>query len=482
MNTTVPSAATYRVWTRLMVPDSTNNTYLLEIDGNKCYTVGGGNIPANTWVWVAHQNGNTNTKIDVALAQGTRPLKLIGNKPNVKIDRLIFTSDLSCTPTGNGDNCNTPSDPTAPSTRITAPLANASVSGTITVSATATDSNGIAKVEMYVNSSLLSADTTSPYSFQWDTTKVPNGSQLLTAKAYDAGGNVGIDSFKVTVENGDKQAPSVPTGLTPTATAHNAVTLAWKASTDNIGVTGYTVFRDGLPIATLGKVTTFNETGLSANTNYAYKVLAFDAAGNKSAATNAVNIKTPMPPFNDTQAPTVPTNLEAIAISQTQIDLRWTASTDNVGVVSYEVYRSIGDKGKAERIDSSQTTSFGDTNLTANTIYTYHVVAKDAKGNVSQPSGNATATTKEVSKKKRAIRGVIRDEASKRRLGYASVSYTANGSRHTSQANSRGRYVIQRLEPGRYNITYRAPHYYSKTISIKLGNVTIVKDVNLQKR
>lgn len=481
-STSVPSGATYRVWTRMMVPDTTNTTYLLEIDGNKCYTVGGGNLQTNTWIWVAHQNGNTASKIDVSLAQGTRPIKLIGNKPNVKIDRLIFTSDLACVPTGNGDNCNTPSDPNAPTVRITTPAPNASVSGTITINATAADTGGVTKVELYVNSSLLSADTTSPYTFQWDTTKVSNGAQLLTAKAYDAAGNVGVDSFKVSVENGDKQAPSIPAGLTAKATAYNSATLTWKASTDNAGVTGYTVFRDGIPVATLGNVTTFSENSLSANTTYAYKVLAFDAAGNTSATTNAVSIKTPLPPFNDTQPPARPANLTASVTSQTQIDLHWTASTDNVGVVGYDVYRAIGENGKAERIGSSQTPSFGDTNLTANTTYSYYIVAKDANSNTSDPSETVTAKTKEVPKKKRSVRGVIRDEGNNHRIGYASISYTSNGSRHTSQANARGRYAVQHLEPGRYNFTYRAPHYYSQTVSIKLGNISVTKNIHLEKR
>ncbi|HSX29232.1 MAG TPA: Ig-like domain-containing protein [Candidatus Saccharimonadales bacterium] len=478
----LPAAATYRVWTRINVPDTTNNTYLLEIDGNKCYTVGGGSIATNSWVWVAHQNGNTASTIDVALAQGSRSIKLIGNKPNVKIDRLVFTSDLSCTPTGNGDNCNVPSDTSAPAVRITAPAADASVSGTVNMTATATDTVGVAKVEFYVNSSLLGSDTSSPYGVSWDTTKVPNGTQLLTAKAYDAAGNVGVDSFNVSVENGDKQAPSVPSGLSATATAYNAVTVSWKASTDNTGVKGYTIFRDGLPLADLGNVTTYKDSGLMANTTYSYKVLAFDANGNKSAASNAVSVKTPQPPFNDTEKPTKPTGLTATAASQTQIDLTWVASTDNVGVTKYDIYRATNATDKGEVIGSSQTPSFGDTNLAANTTYTYYVIAKDAAGNSSDASDRATATTNPVPKKKRTIRGVVRDQADNKRIGYASVTYTVDSTKHISQANSRGRYALQHLEPGRYNLTYRANKYYSKTLSVTLGDVTIVKDVTLQKR
>ncbi len=103
---TIPTTATYRVWSRMMVPDSTNDTYLLEIDGNKCYTVGGGSIPANTWTWVAYQNGNTTSYIDVVLTAGNHTFKAIGSAPNVSLDRFVLSSDLACTPSGLTGDCN----------------------------------------------------------------------------------------------------------------------------------------------------------------------------------------------------------------------------------------------------------------------------------------------------------------------------------------------------------------------------------------
>lgn len=479
-NVSLPANATYRVWTRINVPDTANNTYLLEIDGNKCYTVGGGSYTANSWVWIAHQNGTTSSKIDVALTQGNHTVKLIGNKPNVKIDRLVFVSDLNCTPSGNGDNCNQPADTTAPVARITSPTANAGVSGTIPITVNATDASGVKKVEMFINSAALGTDTTTPYAFQWDTTKLPNGSHLLTVKAYDAAGNVGTDSFRVTVENGDKTAPSIPSDLAARATSYNAVTISWKASTDNIGVKGYTLFRDGVPIADTGNVTSYNDTGLSANTTYSYKILAFDANGNKSAVSGSVSVKTQN--VADSVAPTMPTNLAATANGTSQIDIKWTPSTDNIGVTKYEIYRALD--GDTDLVGTTTTTSFGDTNLRANTTYSYYVVAKDASNNESAPSATVSAKTNAAATvtKKRTIRGVITDQSSDRRIPYAAVTYNSNGKKHISQANSRGRYALQRLESGRYNLTFKAEKYYSKTTSVRLGDVHIVKDINLQKR
>ena len=101
----IPSTATYRIWSRIKAPDANNNSYLLEIDGNTCFTVGDSAIAANTWTWVDYQNGTTSSKISASLSAGTHSLKLIGREPGVLLSQLLFLSDTSCTPTGNGDNC-----------------------------------------------------------------------------------------------------------------------------------------------------------------------------------------------------------------------------------------------------------------------------------------------------------------------------------------------------------------------------------------
>jgi subtilisin family serine protease len=93
-------------------------------------------------------------------------------------------------------------DTTAPTTSITSPSNGATVSGTITVSASATDDVGVAKVELYVDGTLAGTDTTSPYSFSWNTTTVADGSHSLRTRAYDAAGNAGASAtVGVTVSN-----------------------------------------------------------------------------------------------------------------------------------------------------------------------------------------------------------------------------------------------------------------------------------------
>ena len=93
-------------------------------------------------------------------------------------------------------------DTQAPTVSITAPLNGATVSGTVSVTATASDNVGVTKVEFYLDGVLQSTDTTSPYSWSWDTTSATNASHTLTAKAYDAALNVGTSTaVSVTVNN-----------------------------------------------------------------------------------------------------------------------------------------------------------------------------------------------------------------------------------------------------------------------------------------
>src|SRR6266446_1519389 len=133
----------------------------------------------------------------------------------------------------------------------------------------------------------------------------------------------------------DTTAPSVPTGLTASPVSISQINLSWTSSTDNVGVTGYRVFRNGSQIAQVTG-TSYSNTGLTPATTYSYTVAAYDAAGNVSAQSSAVVGTTQSV---DTTAPSVPTGLTATAVSPSQINLSWTASTDNVGVVGYRVFR-----------------------------------------------------------------------------------------------------------------------------------------------
>jgi len=144
-------------------------------------------------------------------------------------------------------------DTTAPTTSITSPAAGATVSGTISVTASASDNVGVTKVEFYLDGALKSTSTTSPYSWSFNTTTVANGSHTLQSKAYDAANNVGSSaSVSVTVsntttttqllgnpgfENGSTNtAPwTTSSGVVDNSTGEAAHSGSWKAWMDGYG-------------------------------------------------------------------------------------------------------------------------------------------------------------------------------------------------------------------------------------------------------
>ena len=127
-----------------------------------------------------------------------------------------------------------------------------------------------------------------------------------------------------------------PSQLAVTATTYSSVSLSWTASTDNVAVTGYNVYRNGVLVGT-SPVAAYTNGSLAASTTYIYSVAAYDAAGNFSTQSATVSATTPAAP--DTTPPTVPANLAVTATTISSISLSWTASTDNVAVTGYNIYR-----------------------------------------------------------------------------------------------------------------------------------------------
>src|SRR5437899_8215288 len=177
----------------------------------------------------------------------------------------------------------------------------------------------------------------------------------------------------------DTTPPTTPTGLTAAAAGSTGANLSWSASTDNVGVTGYIVRRNGVQVATPA-TTSYADTGLSAATTYSYTVAARDAAGNASANSASASIT-----IAYTTPPPTPTGLTAAAVGSTGANLSWSASTDNVAVTGYIVRRN------GTQVATPATTSFADTALSVGT-YSYTVAARHAAGNISPHSASVSLT------------------------------------------------------------------------------------------
>ncbi|WP_405394939.1 fibronectin type III domain-containing protein [Microbispora hainanensis] len=178
---------------------------------------------------------------------------------------------------------------------------------------------------------------------------------------------------------GDTTAPSVPGDLRVTGTTSSSVSLAWNASTDNVGVTGYQVFR-GSQLVTTVTGTTYTDGGLASGTTYSYTVRARDAAGNVSAASAAVSATTGA----GTGTPGQPGAPSVTGTTGTSISLSWGASSG--AVTGYRVY-----EGTLQRAQVTGTTAtIG--SLGACTTHTYTVRAYNSAGE-STASAAVTGTT-----------------------------------------------------------------------------------------
>lgn len=173
----------------------------------------------------------------------------------------------------------------------------------------------------------------------------------------------------------DTEPPTVPTNVIVTAKTSTSVSLSWTASTDNVGVTGYTISYGTQSVSVSNPNAVIS--GLTPDTNYTFTITAKDAKGNQSAASAPLTVKTaPAGSGGDTTPPTAPSNLQVTGKSATSVTLSWSASTDNVGVSGYTV--SYGTN--AVNVTDTTVTITG---LTPNTNYAFTVIAKDAAGNVS---------------------------------------------------------------------------------------------------
>ena len=188
----------------------------------------------------------------------------------------------------------------------------------------------------------------------------------------------------------DTEAPTTPKNLTASKVTHHSVALNWEAATDNVAVKEYLIFRDGNKIGTT-KTTSFTDTTVEAEKEYAYRVQAIDAAGNTSALSNELTVQTEKMPV-DNQKPTAPSNLSILNITEKSATVSWKASTDNVAVSHYIVNVT----GKGLTTEKTVTSlNYSITGLQAGEEYKVTVRAVDTSGNESDAVSKSFVTKEE---------------------------------------------------------------------------------------
>jgi chitodextrinase len=313
---------------------------------------------------------------------GTTFATVSPTSPGKNIGYTDWTSPLAPAPSP-------PPDTTAPaapggltSTNVTATSA--------TFGWTASNDNvGVDRYEVFADGTLFASTT----SLSSNVTGLTCGTaHVLGVQARDAAGNVSSRS-ELTVTTAacpaaDTQAPTAPANVRATATAETSIAIAWDIASDNVGVAGYKVFRNGAFVADVTAGTSFTFTGLTCGTSYLLEVSAFDAAGNVGARGSLTASTSACPPAGDTAAPAAPANLRSTGSTQTTATVAWDAAQDNVGVTGYLVFLD-----GIQVADAKNVLTFTYTGLSCATTHTAQVKAYDAAGNVSALSSALGFTT-----------------------------------------------------------------------------------------
>ena len=302
---------------------------------------------------------------------------------------LISFFSIGCGSTGGNDNNsnNGASIDTSSPTTPNGFTSNAVSTSQINLSWNpCTDNVGVAGYRIYRGGVDIGNTNNNSYG---DTGLNSNTQYCYMVFAYDAAGNESARSQSCATTHdigggSDTSSPTTPNGFTSNAVSTSQINLSWDASTDDVGVEGYKIYRDGIYLKSVTDTST-SDSGLSPLTNYCYTVSAYDAALNESNKSNEACATTTG--GGDTSPPSVPTELTATADSSNQINLSWDASTDDVGVEGYKIYRD------GIYLKSVTDTSTSDSGLSPLTNYCYTVSASDAAGNESGQCDQFCVTT-----------------------------------------------------------------------------------------
>ena len=272
-------------------------------------------------------------------------------------------------------------DTTVPTVAITAPANGATVSGSVTISANASDNAAVAGVQFKVDGANIgSEDTAAPYSVSWDSTAAINGSHTLTAVARDCSGNTATSTgVAVTTSNVDTTPPII-SSVAASEIQTTAATIGWTTNepADSQVEYGLTTAYGSSTTLNTGKITSHAVpvNNLTPGTLYNFRVKSRDVAGNLATSANFTFTTTAVA---DTTAPNVTLTAPADGATVSGTVQITASASDNIGVVGVQFKRGATNIG-AEDTTSPYAVSWNTTGLPGGS-YTLTAVARDQAGN-----------------------------------------------------------------------------------------------------
>ena len=313
-----------------------------------------------------------------------------------------------------------PPDTTPPTVTISSPASGATVSGIVTISASASDNVGVVGVQFLLNGSNFGAeDVAAPYSVSWNTLTALNGAHTLSARARDAAGNNTTAANRSANVSNDTTVPTI-TGVISSSLTSSSASIVWttnEASNSQVEYGTSTSYGSSTTVNSSMVVTHSQAlTGLTASTLYHYRVKSRDAAGNL-AISGDFTFTTASPP--DTTPPTVTISSPASGATVSGTVTISASASDNVGVTGVQFLLDGANLG-AEDVAAPYSVSWN--TLTAlNGAHTLSARARDAAGN------NTTAANRSVNVSNDTtvptITGVI---SSSLTSSSASIAWTTN--------------------------------------------------------
>jgi hypothetical protein len=280
-------------------------------------------------------------------------------------------------------------DTTAPSVSISAPSNGSSVSGSVNVTASASDNVGVVGVQFRIDGSNFgSEDTSAPYSISWNTSSVSVGNHTITAVARDSAGNT-TTATTINVTVLDTTVPTVSISAPANGSTVSGTSVSISATaTDNVGVAGVQFRIDGSNFGSEDTSAPYSiswNTSSYSNANHTITAIARDSAGNTTTSSTITvtvnNVVTPPPP------PAAPV-VSNVNVSVRQGTATFTWST-NIGASSQVEYGATTSYGQTSTLSSSLVTTHTRVVNSLNAgVYNFRAVS--VANSVTGNSGNST--------------------------------------------------------------------------------------------